>query len=171
MNRSTLKFTAAAFLCAAALPAQNNPLIAEAKQAYTAAKNNLTKAAEKMSEEGYGFKATPDVRTFGGLIGHIADSQLRTCGTVMGETKQPNASSKTAKAELVAALKESFAACDAAYDAMTDTSAVEMIKFRNAQRSKLGALIANTIHDNEEYGYLAVYMRLKGVVPPSSEGR
>ena len=124
-----------------------------------------------MPEENYGFKPTPEVRSFGQLIGHIADSQTRTCAAVKGETKTASAGSKTSKADLVAALKESFADCDSAYDSLTDATASTMIKTPRGQRSKLGALVGNTIHDNEEYGYLAVYMRLKGVVPPSSEGR
>lgn len=166
------KLAATAFACILCSSAQNsNPLIAESKQSYTAIKTNLLKAAEKMTQEGYDFKATPEVRTFGALIAHIADSQTRTCSATRGEMKPATAASKTAKTDLVAALKDSIAECDAAFDALTDANALEMIKYRNGQRSRLGVLINNTIHDNEEYGYLAVYMRLKGVVPPSSEGR
>ena len=44
-----------------------------------------------------------------------------------------------------------------------------MIKGPLGERSKLGILVGNLTHDNEEYGYLAVYVRLKGVVPPSSD--
>jgi hypothetical protein len=168
MNRPIL--IALPFLCASLISAQN-PLSTEAKQAYSGIKNNLTKMAEKVPADVYSFKATPDVRTFGQLIGHVADSQLRSCSTVRGETKQASASSKTTKEELVAALKESFAECDAAFEALTDASATEMVKFRNGTRSKLGILNGVTIHSNEEYGYMCVYLRLKGIVPPSSEGR
>lgn len=153
----------------AAAPA--NPLSAEAKQMYGGVKNNLLKMAEKMPEEHYAFKATPDVRTFGQLIGHVADSQARTCSTVNGEVKNLGASAKTAKAELVAALKESFALCDKAIDALTDAKALEMIQMGQRQSTRLGALVRTVSHSNEEYGYMAVYMRLKGIVPPSSEGR
>jgi hypothetical protein len=146
-----------------------NPLSTEAKQAYATIKNNLVKMAEKMPEEAYSFKATPEVRTFGQLIGHVADSQLRTCSAVKGEMKTGTAATKTAKADLVAAMKESVAECDAAFEMLTDANAAEMIKTPRGQRTRLGALTGNTIHDNEEYGYMAVYMRLKGVVPPSSE--
>jgi hypothetical protein len=148
-----------------------NPVIGEAKQMYTGVKNNLTRMAEKMPEEHYSFKATPEVRTFGQLVGHVADSQARTCSTVMGEQKALNAGAKTSKADLVAALKESFAMCDAAFEGLNDTSATQMIKAGRGERSKLGALLGTVSHSNEEYGYMAVYMRLKGVVPPSSEGR
>ncbi len=169
-----------AILFAAALAAQaqttspattGNPLSTEARQAYTSIKNNLIKAAEKMPEEDYNFKPTGDIRTFGQLIGHIAAAQNGICNTARGQQPGANPTGKTSKADLVAALKESFAACDAAFDALTDANATEMMKFRRGERPRLGLLVYNTTHDNEEYGYLAVYMRLKGVVPPSSEGR
>ena len=124
-----------------------------------------------MPEENYSFKATADVRTFGQLIGHVADSQARTCSAVIGDMKNLNASAKTSKADLVAALKESFSLCDKAFDALTDAKASEMVTMGQRQRTRLGALVGTVSHSNEEYGYMAVYMRLKGLVPPSSEGR
>ncbi len=90
---------------------------------------------------------------------------------MLGEQKTASAGSKTAKADLVAALKDSFADCDKAYDSLTDANLTQAVKMGNREASKIGALARNLIHDNEEYGYLAVYMRLKGIVPPSSEGR
>lgn len=172
MNRTLTMIAAGAFLAVSAVQAQtDNPLSTEAKQAYTSVKNNLLKAAEKMPEEDYAFKPTPDIRSFGQLIAHIADSQTRTCAAVKGEQKTGSAASKTAKADLVRALQEAFAECDSAFNSLTDETASSMIKTPRGQRTKLGALAGNTIHDNEEYGYLAVYMRLKGLVPPSSEGR
>lgn len=168
MTRCYLILPATALAFAAMLQAQN-PLSTETKQAYTGVKNNLIKAAEKMPDDAYSFKASPDVRTFGELIGHIATSQMRTCSAVNGEMKQLIAGATTSKAGLVAALKDSFAECDKAYDSLTDATATQMIKGPRGERSKLGMLVGNITHDNEEYGYLAVYMRLKGVVPPSSD--
>ncbi len=145
------------------------PLIADAKQVFSAVKNNIVKAAEKMPEDGYSFKPSPDIRTFGELMAHIADAQTRICSSASGDAKTASAASKKTKAELVAALKESVATCDSAWDSLTEANALTMIKFRNTVRTKLGAMIYNTVHSNEEYGYAAVYMRVKGVVPPSSE--
>lgn len=157
---------------APAQPAQTaNPLSAELKQMYNGVKNNLTKMAEKMPEEHYSFKATADVRTFGQLIGHVADSQARTCSALGGEMKSLNAGAKTSKADLVAALKESFAMCDKVVDSMTDAKATEMVTMGNRQSTRLGALARTISHSNEEYGYMAVYLRLKNIIPPSSEGR
>jgi uncharacterized damage-inducible protein DinB len=156
---------------APATPAQaGNPLIAEARQAYNAIKNNLTAMAAKMPPENYDFKATPDVRTFGAVIAHVADTQMRTCAGVMGEQKTVDAASKTAKNDLVAALKASFDECDAAFDATNDSNAQQLVGGGRMQRSRLGSLISSVIvHDNEEYGYMSIYLRLKGIVPPSSD--
>lgn len=156
---------------AGAQQAAPNPLSADAKAMYNGVKNNLLKMADKMPEEHYAFKASPDIRTFGQLIGHVADSQARTCSAVLGDMKNLNASSKTSKADLVAALKESFDLCDKAFDGLTDAKATETIAMGQRQSTRIGALLRTVSHSNEEYGYMAVYMRLKGIVPPSSEGR
>jgi hypothetical protein len=80
-----------------------------------------------------------------------------------------DAASKTAKADIVAALKSSFDFCDAAWEATTDANATDTVGGGRMQAARLTILMRNTIHDNEEYGYLAVYLRIKGVVPPSSD--
>ena len=153
---------------AATLPAQT---AAEAKQIYTGIKNNLTRMAEKMPDSNYDFKASPDIRTFGALVGHVAQSQIGTCSAVNGAPRKSDAGSKTAKADLVAALKESFDECDKAFDSLTDANAKDMIKGPRGERSRLGTLIGVISHSNEEYGYMAVYLRIKGIVPPSSDRR
>ena len=154
---------------AGALLAQTNPVVAEQKTAYTNNKNNLIKAAEKMPEEAYSFKPTPEMETFGQRMVHIAN-QIGTCSAMTGERKANPAAGKTAKADIVAGLKASFEACDAAWDSMNDKTAMEMVAGRGGQqRSKLSGLIGNTTHNTEMYGYISVYMRLKGVVPPTSD--
>lgn len=171
MKRYAVTLCAALFAAALVQAQDDNPLSTEVKGSYNGVKNNLTKAAAKMSEADYSFKATADVRPFGQLIGHVADSNLRICSAVNGEAKQGSASSKTAKADLEKALQESFAECDKAFDSLTDASATQKISMGRGQRSKLSALWGVVTHDNEMYGTMAVYMRLKGLVPPSTEGR
>jgi len=142
------------------------------KAAYNGIKNNLTKAAEKMPDDQYSFKASPDIRTFGALIAHIADAQGRTCAAVAGSTPPQSAGSKTAKAELVEALKASYEICDGVINSLSDEDATKTVSMgRGGPRSKFAVLWGMIAHSNEEYGYLAVYMRIKGVVPPSSEPR
>ncbi len=147
----------------------DNPLSREVRQAYDTVKNNLLKSAEQMPEENYSFKPTSDIRSFAQVIAHAAESQMRTCSAATGSKKSIDAASKTSKADLVAALHEAFAQCDKAYEMATDADAANVINTPRGQRTKLGALIANTIHDNEQYGILTVYLRLKGLIPPSSQ--
>jgi hypothetical protein len=171
MNRTFLPILAASLV--GALNAQNR-LIAESKLAYNGKyngiENNLLKAADKMPEEAYSFKPTPEMQSFGERVAHVA-GQMTVCSGLTGERKPNPAEGKTTKADLVAALKTSFDACDAAWDSMNDTSAMEIVPGRGgSQRAKIAILIGNTIHLNEIYGTMTVYMRLKGIVPPSSEG-
>ena len=162
--------TIGTLLAALAMNAQTtDPLSSDARQAYERIKTNIMKAADKMPDDGYAFKATPDVRPYGQLIAHIADSQTRGCSSVTGEAKQSKAGSLTAKADLVTALKDSFALCDAAYNSLTDATATQMVKTYRGDRAKISALYGNTIHLNEMYGTMSVYLRLKNIVPPSSE--
>jgi uncharacterized damage-inducible protein DinB len=151
----------------------DNPLSASTKGLYGMAKGNLVRAAEKMPEENYAFKPTPEVRSFGQVVGHVADANYTFCSAVLEEASPSKGieKSKTAKADLVQALKDSFAYCDKAYDGMTDAAAATKVKFFGSERPKLGVLDFNVVHDYEHYGNIVTYMRLKGIVPPSSEPR
>jgi len=159
-----------------ALSAQTvNPLSAEVKWSYGSIKNNLVKLAEKMPAEDYNFRPTPEVETFGRRVAHIADANMSVCSGLDGERKRLGAASKTTKEELVAALKESFAYCDTVFGALTDRTAQEMVNSRlggpfppDPMRSRLATLYNLVRHSNEMYGYMALYLRLKGIVPPTS---
>src|SRR5437870_5637032 len=160
MNRSSMMMLALSLTGVCAF-AQSHPVIAEQKAAYEANKNNFIKAAEKMPEENYSFKPTPEMQSFGDRIAHVA-GQMGTCSALTGERKPNPAQGKTSKADIVAALKTSFEACDAAWASMNDKTAMETIAGRGgAQVSKLSTLIRNTTHNTELYGYICPYMRLK----------
>jgi uncharacterized damage-inducible protein DinB len=164
---------AATFVLVCVLNAQTaNPLSTEARQVYASVKNNILRSAEKMPEENYTFKPAPRVRTFGQILGHVAEEQYIFCGAVRGEQKAVDIEkTKTSKADLLAALRASFAYCDTAYDGLTDAAAVEMVKAGAAEHTKLRMLWVNTVHDNSHYGNLVTYLRIKGLVPPSTEGQ
>jgi hypothetical protein len=150
-----------------------NPLSTELKASYTRVKNNFIKAAEKMPEENYGFKPMPEMQSFQERVVHIAASSMGPCSTLKGEPKTIDQKSLKSKADVVAALKDAFSTCDAVIDNLTDADAVTMVSAggRGGQRSKLGMAYGLVGHTNELYGYICVYMRLKGIVPPSSEPR
>ena len=170
MNSTSKMMTALAL--AGALHAQTaNPLSTELKGAYTRIKTNFLKAAEKMPEDQYDFKPTPELQSFKERVAHIAVSSIGPCSALSGAPKSIDAKTLKTKADVVSALKDSFAACDAVFDNMTDADAVTMVSGRGTPRSKLAMGYGLVAHDNELYGYICVYMRLKGIVPPSSEGR
>ena len=174
-----MKSTSATILAlalAGALEAQTpaaNPLSTELKASYTRIKTNFIKAAEKMPEENYDFKPTPDLQSFGERIAHIAVSTMPSCSALKGSPKTIDGKTLKTKADIVAALKDTFATCDAVMDGMTDADAVVPVSVggRGAPRSKIALGYGLVGHTNELYGYICVYMRLKGIVPPSSEGR
>lgn len=151
--------------------APENPLSAFNKRSYGQIKSWLLGSAEKMPEENYSFKPTDTIRSFGQLVGHVADAQYLFCSAVLGE-KNPALKieqTKTSKADLIAALKEAVAYCDKAYNGMTDASAAQMVKFFGGDTPKLSVLSTNIAHSAEHYGNLVTYLRLKNLVPPSSE--
>jgi uncharacterized damage-inducible protein DinB len=131
----------------------------------------IERAAEKMPEEEYAFKPDAAVRSFGQILGHIADADYLFCSTFLVENSPSPGieKSKTTKAELTTALHDAFAYCNRAYDKLTDANANELVKAFGQERNKLGVLWFNASHNLEHYGNLVVYMRLKGIVPPSSD--
>ena len=163
-------------LAAAASPAFGqgaNPNMANAAALFKAVSGYIAEAANDMSEAQYAFKPTPDVRSFGELIGHVAGSQKMFCAMVLGDAAPAeDAIEKSAKtkAALVAALKESTAYCAKAYQ-MSDAATAAMIDVFGEKRSKMFALLDNVTHDNEHYGNIVTYMRMNKLVPPSSKPR
>ena len=149
----------------------DNPLSAFNKGAYTRVKGILLRSADKMPEENYSYKPTDSVRSFGQIVGHVADAQYLFCSMALGESNPAPKieQTKTTKADLVAALKDAFAYCDKAYDAMTDASATQTIKLFGNDAPRFGALEVNNMHNLEHYGNMATYMRMKNIVPPTSE--
>jgi uncharacterized damage-inducible protein DinB len=174
------------FVLAAPLAAQAGPkapakdaLPTWLRNAYTTNRKFLARAAEKMPEDLYGMRpgAQPEVRTFGQIIGHLANFNYRWCSDAKGEAN-PNQETDfeklTAKADLVKALDSALAYCDGAYAALTDASAMDMVQGTRDDGSKvpvlrISRLIVNYAHNNEHYGNLVTYFRIKSIVPPSSE--
>jgi uncharacterized damage-inducible protein DinB len=149
-----------------------SPMVAEARTEWQAMIGFITKAAEQMPEAKYAFKPTPAVRSFGQLIGHLADGQNVICAAALA---QPTTAAEgdienkvTAKADLIAALRASTELCTRAY-AQTDAASTGMTKLFGQDRTRYAALVRNAVHDGEHYGNLVTYIRINGMVPPSSQ--
>ena len=153
-----------------------NPLVNEARFNWTVVRTNLLKMAEKMPAEFYSYRPTPEIETFARRVAHIAGANLSVCTGLLTNTVQPMSRvTATSKPDLAALLNQATNACDKAFDATTDKNAFEQVSSRmggpyppEPTRSRLGTLNNMVRHSNEVYGYMAVYLRLKGIVPPSS---
>lgn len=148
-----------------------NPLTANVKIQLGALTGFVIRSAEKVPEDLYSFRATPDVRSMGQLFGHIADALFSMCSTAAG-TKPPRTGiekTESAKPALIAALKEGVAYCNTVIDGMTDQKGTETVPFYFGPTPRLSVLYFTVTHTYEHYGNLVTYMRLKNIVPPSSE--
>jgi uncharacterized damage-inducible protein DinB len=138
---------------------------------FRAVRDYVIRSAEKMPEADYLFKPTADVRSFAQQIAHIADDQYNLCAPAKGETRKAAytdiENTLSTKAQLVPALRAAFAYCDAAYDSLTDASGATATNYQG--RTRFGMLNWNLWHTWEHYGNIVVYLRMKGLIPPSSE--
>jgi len=148
-----------------------NPLTANAKVQFGALSGFVVRSAEKVPEELYSFRATPEVRSMAELYGHVADAMFAMCATAAGAKPPRTGIEKvvTGKAALVAALKEGVSYCNTVYDGMTDQKGLETVPFYFGPTPRVSVLYFVVTHTYEHYGNLVTYMRLKNIVPPSSE--
>lgn len=165
-------FTAAGILAPvrAQDAATSSPAVTTARMLWEPMIGYITAAAEELPESTYSFKPTPEVRSFGQLIGHVAGAQYLICAAALGDPPRNEddiEKSRKGKAELVSALKASTQYCGRAY-AQTDKAAQGKTKLFGQDRTRLYALGLNATHDAEHYGNLVTYLRLNGKIPPSS---
>jgi uncharacterized damage-inducible protein DinB len=151
--------------------------VAAARANWITAHNYIVRAAEQMSEADFAFKPVATVRSFGQIVAHVAGANYIFCAAARGE-KAPYSEDhfeKTAstKAAIAKALADSIAYCDAAYKALDDRRAAESVAapFGSGKSARASALIGNTGHLQEHYGNLVTYLRINGIVPPSSSGQ
>jgi DinB superfamily len=148
---------------------QDNPFSAETKQQYEKIKSDLAGAADRMPAADYSFRPVAEVRSYAEIMMHIADVQFILCALAKGEQKQGRPPADSSKAAVSAYLKSSFDYCNDVYNSMTDLAGAAKVKFLSQDLTKLGLLNYNIAHDNEMYGTAAAYLRMKRLVPPSTD--
>jgi hypothetical protein len=172
MKRLSGLFIAIMIAAAPAWAQGGNPMSDHYKAQWTNVRDLLVKMADKMPDADYRFKPTPEMQDFGQRVLHVATFNMRACAAVTGSGKTLTAPAMPTKAEATAALKEANAECDAVFNSLTDQMLMtKMVPFgRGGMRPLFAALEANPLeHAQEVYGYMAPYLRLKGLVPPSSD--
>ena len=142
---------------------------------YAQVRQYVIAAAELMPADAYAFRAVPETRTFGSEIAHIVQVNSRLCrylndGVLEVDPKWVKLDQESSKPVLLNALRDSFAVCDRAFAGLTNAAADEVVTTASGRRVPKGStLTIVTAHSNEEYGKLSVLLRLKGLVPPSSQ--
>ena len=146
--------------------------VAAARANWIAAHNYIVRSAEQMSEADFAFKPVATVRTVAQIVAHVADDEMGWCAQILGEPMKQTQFEKTltTKAEVIKAIRDAGAYCEKAY-AMTDAQAAMVTKIWGGQQPKIRGLMDNAAHDWEHYGNIVTYMRIKGMVPPSSQGQ
>jgi uncharacterized damage-inducible protein DinB len=182
MNRLILSPALLAFTAFAQSGAQTpeNPLSTWLRDAYKRNTATILRTAEKMPEEFYSLRpgSQQEVRSFGQQVGHVANYNFLWCSQAKGE-KNPNAQNLeklTSKAEFLKAAEDAFAYCNAVYDGLTDASGAQTVELtlengRQARNLRMGLLTLNYAHNNEIYGSMVIFLRMKDIVPPASEPR
>ena len=146
--------------------------VAAARSSWMAAHNFIVRSAEQLSEADFAFKPVATVRSFGQIVAHVADDEMGWCAQVLGDPAPQTQFEKklTAKADIIKAIRDAGALGEKAY-AITDAQAAGMTKIWGGQQAKIRGLMDNAAHDWEHYGNIVTYMRIKGMVPPSSQGQ
>lgn len=142
-----------------------------AKQRFDVIKRDILESAEAVPEREYAFRPTPQVRTFGELVGHAADVNAFYCGLASGANPEwKDTAEKTArtKADLVKALKDAVARCDDVFAKTNADNALSLVPAGQRDQMRVMVLLDNVAHLNEHYGNIVTYMRIKGHVPPST---
>lgn len=173
MKRTILQIVALT-VCAVPLQAQRTDIgVPSVRAIWQQNASYVLQSAEDMPEAKFAYKPTPEVRSFGELIGHVAGSQIMFCAAAMGEkppAEDAVEKAATSKAALIAAMKASTEYCAKAY-AQSDAASRGEITMFGAKQTRMWALVMNASHDGEHYGNIVTYMRMNGMVPPSSRGQ
>ncbi len=171
MTKRTLIAAVAVVLTSPLSLSAQNPLVQSLKSVFDITKRNIMATAEILDDEGYAYRPTDEVRSAGEILAHIADWQFRLCGAATGEA---NASpenfeeTRTHKAGIIDALEQGFAYCERVFARTTDARAAAPVDLFGAPNTVAGILAFNSVHNYEHYGNLVTYMRINGIVPPSS---
>jgi uncharacterized damage-inducible protein DinB len=171
MTKRTLVVGVAVALASPLSLSAQNPLMQSLKGVFDITKTNIMATAEILNDEMYAFRPTDEVRSAGQILAHIADGQFSFCGSAAFE---PDAApenfeqTRTRKAEIIDALEQGFAYCERVFANTTDSRATAAADFFGNPNTVGGILSFNSAHNYEHYGNLVTYMRINGIVPPSS---
>jgi len=158
-------------LCICCVPAlvsgQNNLKTTVIQRYFSGIRRNLEGAADAMPAAKFGFKLTDGQMSFAEWLNHSTERNYSDCAALKAEPA-PDAAKNVAglkeKAEVTKALKDSFAYCAAALEAIDDQKVL-------GSPQMTYSLLHIVVHNNEIYGNIVGYLRSSGIVPPSTAAR
>jgi uncharacterized damage-inducible protein DinB len=141
------------------------------REQWTSSRRQMVRIAEAMPADKYSYQPTPEVRSFGEILAHVAGEGLMEMEAV-GGVAQPGSperfSSLRGRAEILRALSEYFDYGATVLARMTDQQALELVSLRSSQSPRWLIVMQTIGHNKEHYGNLVTYLRLNGIVPPAS---
>ncbi len=153
------------------LPAAD-PVTAAFKARYQTQKLNFTESAEAMPEAEMKFRLTPDQRAFGDWLEHTADMNYRMCSQIVGQPAPKNTGvngvQNRGKNAIKEAINASFAHCDKVFETLSDAKAMEEVPAGNKKVPAVDVMFSYIANLNAHYGNMVGYMRVKGIIPPST---
>ena len=151
--------------------AQSRTLTLEIKEVHDRIRQDVVQSAERMPAEHFDFQPTPDVRTFGQLVGHVATNLYVMCAAA-GAENNPNPAlveqRVSGKADLVDVLKAAYDYCEEALASLNDVNGLNTVS-ASREGTRLSFLLAAIEHTSLHYGNMVTYMRLQGLAPTSSD--
>ncbi len=160
-TRSVLCFCVAV----ASLQAQDTLKTTAINRYYNSVKQFIEAGAEAMPADKYNFRLTPAQMSFGEWVNHSTERNYLDCSTLRGDPN-PMPKSKTdmlkGKEEIVKNLKDSFDYCDATFANLNDQKIL-------SSPQMTASFLHTIVHNNEIYGNMVGYLRVSGIVPPSTE--
>jgi hypothetical protein len=161
----------AAPLMAQAQDAAANPLSTTVRKILADNAKNLIAAAQVMPVEKYGFQPSPDIRTFGQVVAHVAMVNNAVCAMLFKPAAPAPAkiAETDPKDKLVAGLQASMDYCDQAFAKLTDANLAEMIPaFGGRPMTRMGVALIVTNDLIDHYAGMAIYLRMNSQVPPTA---
>ena len=135
--------------------------------------------AAALPEDKFDYASTPEQRTFGEQILHVAGGNVMLMGFLGAEASGPSVDPRdrrtfgytaTSKADILQALSDSFDYGAAVLREFDDDSLLERVAgppfLGEPSRVRLAYFVIG--HAWDIYGQMAVYLRLNGIVPPAS---
>ncbi len=137
------------------------------------AATDIIDVAEAMPEEKYDFKATPEISTFRDQLVHVAGIMQRFMDTAKGTKTEAQPHKTMTKAEVIGLLKQKFQGGKEMIESLTDAQLLEQVKFPVGDRmvTRFTFWMGPLYQVRDHHGQLVVYLRMNGIVPPTTARR